>query len=233
VFGHRLLNLTGRIDRGPSRIDRTSKDLKWRNFLPTEVDEFKPRSDLRLIIITGGAISGKSLAAQRLYGQLPEDWRIVPLDNHIPTGVKLQNYAGVDWKIGAVLDGAAAVGHWRTARKRVIVEGVANEPAVKLLAQALGTTPEAPDCVVIQLQRSRTTTGQRLDADPTRLAEYTEMGRDRVLDGFEGQVPPLIPGATQIQTDDLSPEEVLSKVKEALSAPSGPASADDSPRPGR
>ncbi len=197
------------------------------------MDEFKPRPDLRLVIITGGAISGKSLVAQRLYGQLPEDWRLVPLDNHIPAGIKLQMFAGIDWKIGAVLDGAAAVGHWRRARKRVLVEGVADAKAVELLSQALGTTPGAPDCVVIQLQRSRKTTGERLDADPTRVAEYAEMGRDKVLDGFEGQVPPPIPRAIQIQTDGLTPAEVLSKVKAALSAPTGPAAVDAQSSPAR
>jgi hypothetical protein len=41
------------------------------------------------------------------------------------------------------------------------------------------------------------------------------MGPDKALNGLEAQVPRVIPGASQIPTDDLTPAWVLAGVKEA------------------
>lgn len=160
-----------------------------------------------MIVVTGGAGAGKTRLCQRLYGELPEEWRLVNLDNFIDIAF---TYEGSDWLAGKLKLGEICLGYWRKERvNKVLVEGVIRSAGeVRRLARAFGLDWPSASVRVLQLQRSLETHRRRRLA-PGAWDPPGGLPKEQAIANHETRVPPRIDGAGQIVTDPLDPGEVF------------------------
>jgi hypothetical protein len=114
----------------------------------------KVNPEVRLVIVTGGPGAGKTTLCRRLYGNLPKNWRFVPLDNFL--GLALRNPNLGDWPDVTIRLAEVCLNYWRDEKVySVLTEGVVQNPDhVSRLAESFGT--EWPSAVVRVLQLNTT-----------------------------------------------------------------------------
>jgi energy-coupling factor transporter ATP-binding protein EcfA2 len=172
---------------------------------------------VRLILVTGGPGAGKTTLCKRLYGFLPKNWRFVPLDNFIE--LALRTPGSGDWPDKTVRYGEVCLDYWRKEKRyNLLVEGVVQiADQVSRLCAAFGTAWPSESVRLIQLTRTLATHKLRrasdAEWDPPMISGMT---KDDAFLGLEARVPPAVPGARIIPTDEVTEEEVFQAVLREL-----------------
>jgi hypothetical protein len=169
----------------------------------------KVNPEVRLVIVTGGPGAGKTTLCRRLYGNLPKNWRFVPLDNFL--GLALRNPNLGDWPDVTIRLAEVCLNYWKDEKVyNVLTEGVVRNPNhVSRLAESFGM--RWPSAVVRVLQLAR-----KVETARVRRKEMGEwdpplpsgMTREAAFASLETRTPGAIPGARVIDTDPLSEEKV-------------------------
>lgn len=145
-------------------------------------------------------ISGRTVP--RVYGT-----DIVQLDHYVPWG----------WKDPAVAAAAKTLTYLVGNEKhRVIFEGAVTEEHIDRLCTAISLARSSPAVRVIQLTRSPAAAEKRRLDDRTLWPEWTEEQKRAGARSLETQVPPPIPSAIKIETDELTEDQVFAKVVEVF-----------------
>jgi hypothetical protein len=172
---------------------------------------------VRLILVTGGPGAGKTTLCKRLYGNLPKNWRLVPLDNFIELALRTPGPG--DWPDKTVRYAEVCLDYWRKEKRyNLLVEGVIQDSdQAGRLCKAFGTAWPSASIRLIQLTRTLATHKLRRASD----AEWDPpmgpgMTREDAFLGLEARVPPPIQGARSIPTDDVTEEEVFQAVLREL-----------------
>jgi hypothetical protein len=163
---------------------------------------------LRLIIITGGPAAGKTGLARSLYGLLPRDWRLVPLDNFI--GPVWKTMPETHWQPGSVLLGAECLNYNKSEGQKVLMEGlILKDDEVQLLCSFFGVDFPSDSVRLLQLVRSHDSATDRRKNAPEFRPDISGKLRDKIIESFRTLTPRPLKGAELIETDGLTEEEVL------------------------
>ena len=166
-------------------------------------------AEVRLILVTGGPAAGKTRLCQRLYGELPKNWRLVPLDNFIELALK-NPVPGQDWPDRTVQFAEVCLDYWRKERVfNLLVEGVIqNSDQVTCLCRAFGVSWPLHEVRLIQLLRSFESHRRRRNSSDDWSPPLGGTTREQALRNLETRVPQPILGAKTIVTDTLSEDQV-------------------------
>jgi hypothetical protein len=178
----------------------------------------EPAPHVKLIQITGGSGAGKTRLSKRLYGELPTEWRFVPMDNFIQFA--LNDPTPLEWPDKTVSIAEVCLFYWRREKVyKVLIEGVIQTAAhAARLSTAFGVSWPSPEVRLLQLTRT-------LETHMTRRSSPEEWNppmspgqtREEAFLSLETRVPGKIDGARLIATDRLTEVEVYEAAVRHLS----------------
>jgi predicted ABC-type ATPase len=213
---YRLLD-NQRFTYDPSHLP-WDEDCHW----PSEKTELKimPDPQVRLVVITGNASSGKSTVAAGLVGSLPEGWRLLGWDDlEGPAEMLAARMNSPEGQRQIQLDLLlSAVRFWANFNSyNLVVEGILTGTAeVEAIAAAANLRADSPAVRVFYLQCNEETAVVRRKRDRFWEGIHHDNAETFIREHYQSFATSLPKHALEVRTDDLSRGQVLSVIQEEL-----------------
>jgi chloramphenicol 3-O-phosphotransferase len=184
---------------------------------------------VRLILITGNPGASKTTIARHLICGLPEDWRLVTLDDFLLLReVEREDvWANArDRRNLGIPNKAVELYHLNSAR--VIIEGIVQtDDQVEAHCRAMGLVRNSPAVRFIELWCEEEEAVRRMKSRPLKEPGFSEL---KARGHYRGLTALLrATGALRIDTTQMSAEQALAAVVQAINVagPSTPSTVED------
>jgi|GEM_PF-4205084 len=170
---------------------------------------FDITSDVSFVLITGNPGGGKTAVSKILFCNLPEDWRLIDLDDFL--FVRLTSQGSFSWDLYEESHAvrASAFRFYAMNHAKVLAEGIVqSDREVSAYCKAMGLTPDSQRFRFIDLRCNEAEAVRRMTFRP--IHEDGGWNHESHYHGLSGRLRAT--GAIRVQTDGKTREDVAREV---------------------